>query len=153
MNLAVIVLAVLLVISGCVSYGMCWWYVEQNVEADFPDVEAMHVRQFVSEDELRAFLRQDKTNENEYVQGVYDCNEFAHDLMYAARAKGFDVWVYPHKWDWEEDGMWHVANCTRIGEYYWLIYPQADRIEKLAKWHGGAMPEMTHAPTVGDGLT
>lgn len=121
------ILLPLLVVTGCM---------EEPVQIVFADVDSPQLREFVSGDELWEFLRQDKTNENEYVEGVYDCNEFAHDLMLAARAKGFDVWVYPHKWKQKENGKWHAACCTRIGGWYWIIYPQADKAERLVKWHG-----------------
>ena len=125
-------LVVLLLAGSCIHLHPC----------DFPDVEPMEVRPFASEEELREFLRQDKTNENEYIRGVYDCNEFSHDLMYAAREKGFDMWVYPHKDGWQENGRWHAANCTRIGKWYWHIEPQTDHIKQIVAWHGDETYEM-----------
>lgn len=91
---------------------------------NFPDVEPLKVRQFISERELKEFLSQDKIDKRKYVATTYDCDDFAFDLTQAARRKGYDVW--PHLT--RASGSWHCMNCTLIGNIFYVIEPQNDKI-------------------------
>ncbi|MBE0415079.1 MAG: hypothetical protein IBX36_00855 [Dehalococcoidia bacterium] len=73
--------------------------------------------------ELMRFLRQDKTDENEYVDGVYTCTNFAADLDNNAEAKGFRAaYVYIEY----RDGAHAIVAFETVDEGLKFIEPQFD---------------------------
>ncbi|HID17819.1 TPA: hypothetical protein EYP26_05960 [Candidatus Bathyarchaeota archaeon] len=83
-------------------------------------------------EELKAFLAADRTDEREFVEGVYDCKSFARDLRSAAKAQGlnlsyaivdFEYWHF----GWERGG--HIMNGAWLADGGWAwIEPQGDDV-------------------------
>ena len=52
-------------------------------------------RDFNSLDELKVFLKEDKTNEHAYNFGTFDCEQFSQTLIQNAEEKGLRLYLYP----------------------------------------------------------
>jgi len=77
-------------------------------------------RQFYDVAEMESFLRSDDTDQQAYVPDTHDCEDFAFDLVEAARLKGYTVFIQV-----ELDDA-HVLNSTIIGNDIYFIEPQTD---------------------------
>jgi hypothetical protein len=89
-------------------------------EADYWEGKA-HPRQFTSVDELKAWLAANDINEREYIPDIYDCDNFAQDLMIAALEDGYLV----------STELWscHMLNSTIIGNDVYTIEPMTDGVQ------------------------
>ena len=73
--------------------------------------------------ELKRFLREDNTDENEYVDGVYTCSNFAADLNNNAEEKGFRAaYVYIEY----PDAAHSLAAFETVDRGLVFIEPQSD---------------------------
>ena len=79
------------------------------------------LRHFNSLDELQAWLAEDDTNQMEYCE-EFNCIDFALQLQERALADGYilSTEVLPVAYHW--------ANIAVIGDVYYVIEPQDDRI-------------------------
>ena len=94
--------------------------------------------------ELMRFLRQDKTDENDYVEGVYTCTNFAADLDNNAEAKGFRAaYVYIEY----RDGAHAIVAFETVDEGLKFIEPRFDKVVEVrmgisyAQANGFAKPD------------
>jgi peptidoglycan hydrolase CwlO-like protein len=70
-------------------------------------------------EELKAFLKEDKTENNRYIRNEYDCSEFSRDVHNNAEAAGIraaEVQV-----QWESDRYGHALNAF-LTKDYGLVY-------------------------------
>ena len=70
-------------------------------------------------EELKAFLKEDKTEDNDYILNEYDCSEFSKDVHNNAEAAGIraaEVQV-----QWSNDRYGHALNAF-LTEDYGLVY-------------------------------
>jgi hypothetical protein len=78
------------------------------------------VREFQSLDELKAWLAKDKTNEHEYIPTLYDCDDFALDLVKDALDDGYQIFAVPL--------LNHIFCCAFIGNDIYYIEPRTDDV-------------------------
>jgi len=90
------------------------------LEQEVIDVTCPDLYYFSTEKELVYFLAQDKTNENEFVETTYDCDDFSFDLVNNAKTKGYII----HPEVLIEQG--HMICWTLVGNKVYLIEPQTD---------------------------
>jgi len=87
----------------------------------YPEV---NLRPFADKGELREWLRQDKTNELEYIYKRYDCDDFAVALSIAAAEDGYYLGI--------KGSLRHLQNFTIIDGKMYKVEPQTDEI---IYWH------------------
>jgi hypothetical protein len=80
-----------------------------------------HFREFSSVKELKDWLTANDVNEMEYIPEIYDCDDFARDLMLDALSDGYLV----------STELWscHMLNSTIIGNKVYTIEPQTDEVQ------------------------
>lgn len=89
-------------------------------------------------DELRRFIRDDKTNEYRYISEYYDCDDYSFRLMGMIHsiewgALPFGI-ILVNKRDWIKDPTGkklfpHAMNCFIDSKQdFWLIEPQNDQV-------------------------
>jgi hypothetical protein len=83
------------------------------------------LRDFRNEDELRLWLSQDGTDSNEYVTNLFDCDDFSRMLQARAYEDGYAISIALVT---QGDGDWHFINGCFIGNKFYYIDPQKDRI-------------------------
>jgi hypothetical protein len=76
-------------------------------------------------DELNAFLAQDHTNWNTYVEGKYTCVNYALDLVSNAEERGINAWIVAVMFQDSDIGHAFVAFNTSDFGIVW-IEPQSD---------------------------
>ncbi|MBA7716833.1 hypothetical protein ES703_125914 [subsurface metagenome] len=86
---------------------------------------AADVREFSSVEELKEWLAQDDTDEIPFVEGTFDCDDFARTLFYRAFYDGYIIGYYTH-------GT-HARNICFIGEDFYSIEPSYDGVYYLGK--------------------
>lgn len=108
-------------------------------------VKVEDLREFNSLPELQGWLVKNTVSENEYILDIYDCEDFAIDLVRDARKDGYEIFVLGMNWistftyidisecdaivTAREVGSWiDVKGIHKIesGHYYWNIH--ADRL-------------------------
>lgn len=97
---------------------------EVEVIKEVPIYSGVNLRPFADKGELREWLRQDKTNELEYIFKRFDCDDFAVTLAIAAAEDGFLLGI--------RGSLRHVQNFTIIDGKMYKVEPQTDDI---IFWH------------------
>lgn len=86
-------------------------------------------RDFNSFEELRLWLKDNSVSEKEYIPTTFDCEDFAALTQKQAFQDGY---IINMELDWEGvyhgDGKPHMLCSTKIGNYFYIIEPQTDRI-------------------------
>jgi len=126
--LAVSLLALVVLTSGCATVG---GQVREPYTYSSETYNASGVSP-ATDQEVLDFLAQDTTDENHWIEGVYECGHFAADLWWNAYTQGLEacmVWVTY----WEqgkEQVHWLVEFHIEVEtQSYWLwIDPQSDKI-------------------------
>lgn len=90
--------------------------VEKIVEIDVP----MEVKPFKTLFELYVWLERNKINENVYIIDDYDCDDYAIDLVRAARKDGYEIFICATDL--------HMFNMVFINEAWYFIEPQTDEV-------------------------
>jgi len=92
---------------------------------------------------LARFLYEDRTDNNQYIKGSYECEEFALDLQKAAYRKGYflSVQIVTAKlmekyygWEWSyPKAMTHACNLAFVIDEnaFYIVEPQTDQIAFL----------------------
>lgn len=76
-----------------------------------------------TQDEVLAFLALDKTDENDYVQDQYMCEQFAADLWWNAYSEGIEGCIV---WAYVSPGQFHsVVKLNTTSGWLW-VEPQLD---------------------------
>lgn len=78
------------------------------------------LKEFSTESDLRLFLFKDNTNKQTYVEGKFDCNDFALMLSENARKQGYRIYMVFDKT--------HVLNVAFVKGLAYGIEPQTDEI-------------------------
>ena len=90
---------------------------------------------------LKTFLREDRTNQHPYVEGSYECEEFALDLQKAAYKKGFFLSVQysivvleEQGWRYKKTTEAHVCNLAFVIDEnaFYIVEAQTDGIAFLS---------------------
>ena len=79
-------------------------------------------QEWQSETELRAWLKQDLTDEREYQVDVYDCENFAMDLALSAAQDGYYIGLRATLFN----KQWHMDNFAVVSNHVYKINPQND---------------------------
>lgn len=80
-------------------------------------------REFESVHELRQWLEADNTSEQQWIFDVYDCDDFARDLVKAAYQDNYLMGIYVDDFC---NHTSHLMCTTIIGNGIWAIEPQTD---------------------------
>ena len=90
----------------------------------FPKFNVIHddFKEFKSVTELKMFLAFDNTDENEYINDTFDCDDFAIMLIENARERGYKIYGYG---DYTDNHMYCV---TKINGLWYFIEPQTDYV-------------------------
>jgi len=80
-------------------------------------------------EQLRIFLRDDRTNEKPYIEGVYVCSDYAIDLRMSARQAGWNLSVVFVWWKTRGYEFGHALNAVYLsdGGLVW-IEPEYDMV-------------------------
>ena len=120
--------ASLALMSGCVAAGA---QIRESYTYSSEIYDASRVSP-ATDQEVLDFLAQDTTDENLWIEGVYECGHFAADLWWNAYTQGleaFMVWVtYWEQGQEQVHGLveFHIEVETQS---YWLwVDPQSDKI-------------------------
>jgi len=92
---------------------------------------------------LARFLYEDRTDNNQYIKGSYECEEFALDLQKAAYKKGYFLSVQyvtvgllrQYGWEYQAPrAMTHVCNLAFVIDEnaFYIVEPQTDQIAFLS---------------------
>lgn len=90
------------------------------------------LREFESVNRLERWLEQNPVDYTIYIHqskdGPYygDCDDYAFELIKDARKDGYDLHFYPVKTS--KKGVSHAMCVAIIGNEYWFIEPQTDKI-------------------------
>ena len=96
----------------------------EALEVDWDRLEALGgYREFGSISELKQWLSNDQTSENEYIPDIYDCDDFTMDLTLAAIRDGRWIGLFA-----TDNGEAHLKNFTKIGNNIYEIEPQTDEV-------------------------
>jgi len=79
-------------------------------------------QEWQSATELRAWLKQDLTDERVYIIDTYDCENFAMDLAMAAAQDGYYIGLRALIMN----GQWHMDNFAVVGNHVYKINPAND---------------------------
>jgi hypothetical protein len=119
----VITLGFTVSLISCVSFGDM--VAERQVGAESPyftlTYNSTHTT-LVSRQTILDFIAHDKTDENEYVEDTYTCQQFAADLWWNAYNKGIEgciVWVYTNP------GFHAVVKFNATDGWLW-VDPETD---------------------------
>jgi len=66
---------------------------ERKLRIEESKVKVEDLREFYSLNELKDWLTKNKVNEHGYIEDVYDCDDFAIDLVRDARKDGYEIFV------------------------------------------------------------
>jgi len=91
----------------------------------YPIYPGVNLRPFADKEELREWLRQDKTNELEYIYKRYDCDDFQIALSIAAAEDGYFLGL--------KGALRHFMNFTVIDGEMYKIEPQTDELTYWGK--------------------
>lgn len=80
----------------------------------------LQTREFRSLGELKDWLAEDDTDTHTYIPTVYDCDDFALDLVHNALKDGFEIFAVPV--------CNHIFNCAFIGNEVYYIEPSTDKV-------------------------
>lgn len=101
-------------------------------------------------DELMRFLEEDKTNENEYVEGKYTCTNFAADLNKNAEDEGFRAaYVYIEYLD----GAHAIAAFETVDKGLVFIEPRYDKVVVVGKGISYSQANSFAEPAYDDTIT
>ena len=86
-------------------------------------------------DELRRFLKDDKTNEYRYISEFYDCDDFSFRLMGQIHCVEWGALPFGILWTVIQNGTdrskWvkHAVNCYIDKDLvFWIVEPQTDQV-------------------------
>lgn len=94
------------------------------LEAEWKKLEALGgYREFSSVQVLRQWLWDNPISGNQYIPGVYDCDDFAMDLTLAAIRSGRWIGLFA-----SDSGGGHLKNFAVITNSVYVIEPQTDEV-------------------------
>lgn len=120
--------ALLIVISGCVAAGA---QTREPYTYSSETYDASNVSP-ATEQEVLDFLAQDSTDRNVWQAEVYECGHFSADVWWNAYIQGLEacmVWVERIKWG-EEQLHWVVKFRVedKTGSYWLWVEPSSDEV-------------------------
>jgi hypothetical protein len=80
-------------------------------------------KNFPSLEALQDWLAEDDTDSREYIEGEFDCDDFALMLQQHAFEDGYKIDL-----QYSDNGDLHAMNSTIIGNYLYFIEPQSDEV-------------------------
>jgi len=80
-------------------------------------------KNFPSLEALQDWLAKDDTNSHEYIEGEFDCDDFALMLQQHAFEDGYKIDM-----QYSDNDDLHAMNSTIIGNYFYFIEPQNDEV-------------------------
>jgi len=99
------------------------------------------IREFKSLIELRGFLHADKTDEHEYQEITFDCDDYAITLCKNATNSGYWMFTYAvfetktvqllNNTSMTIESVAHMSCMTRICGKWYMVEPQADEIRTI----------------------
>ena len=93
-----------------------------KLQTDYAKI--VNMRDFNSLDELKSWLAEDTTDCLPYLEGIFDCDDFAHTLMLNAFLDGYIVGIFA-----TAD---HQLNICFVGDMVYLVEPQDDLVVFVA---------------------
>jgi hypothetical protein len=92
-----------------------------------------YVLRYPTFEELKQFLKDDKTNQHARIKGQYECMDFARDLKIHAAAAGWNVSFvvanFYMTWNGEKKGIGHAFNGVLLANNTMVwVEPQNDHI-------------------------
>ena len=85
-------------------------------------------KNFPSLKALKDWLAQDDTDSHEYIEGEFDCDDFALMLQQHAFEDGYKIDM-----QYSDNDDLHAMNSTIIGNYFYFIEPQSDRVTRVGR--------------------
>lgn len=80
-------------------------------------------KNFPSLEALQDWLAEDDTDSHEYIEGEFDCDDFALMLQQHAFEDGYKIDM-----QYSDNDDLHAMNSTIIGNYFYFIEPQNDEV-------------------------
>jgi len=80
---------------------------------------------FPSLEALQDWLAEDDTDSHEYIEGEFDCDDFALMLQQHAFEDGYKIDM-----QYSDNDDLHAMNSTIIGNYFYFIEPQNDKVTR-----------------------
>ncbi|MCW3134473.1 MAG: hypothetical protein N2V78_09125 [Methanophagales archaeon] len=71
---------------------------QEELDVEKSKMRVEDLREFSSVNELIAWLEKDPVSERNYIKDVYDCEDFAMDLVRNARNDGYEIFVLGMNW-------------------------------------------------------
>ncbi len=105
-------------------------YIEKPVEVEVvKKVEVVkevprQLNYFTSLEELKDWLKKDKTNTLVASYPNFDCDDYAYELQQRAIKDGY---IISTELDWK-NGEYHMLNSVRIGKGIYFVEPQDDTV-------------------------
>ena len=85
-------------------------------------------KNFPSSKALKDWLAEDDTDSREYIEGEFDCDDFALMLQQHAFEDGYKIDM-----QYSDNDDLHAMNSTIIGNYFYFIEPQSDRVTRIGR--------------------
>jgi len=82
-------------------------------------------KNFPSLEALQDWLAEDDTDSHEYIEGEFDCDDFALMLQQHAFEDGYKIDM-----QYSDNDDLHAMNSTIIGNYFYFIEPQKDEVTR-----------------------
>jgi hypothetical protein len=85
-------------------------------------------KNFPSLEALQDWLAEDDTDSREYIEGEFDCDDFALMLQQHAFDDGYKIDI-----QYSDNDDLHAMNSTIIGNYFYFIEPQNDEVTRVGR--------------------
>jgi hypothetical protein len=99
-------------------------YIEKPVEVEVVKEIPRQLNYFISLEELKDWLKKDKTNTLVASYPNFDCDDYAYELQQRAIKDGY---IISTELDWKEH-EYHMLNSVRIGKDIYFVEPQDDTV-------------------------
>jgi hypothetical protein len=99
-------------------------YIEKPVEVEVVKEVPRQLNYFTSLEELKDWLKKDKTNTLVASYPNFDCDDYAYELQQRAIKDGY---IISTELDWKKH-EYHMLNSVRIGKDIYFVEPQDDTV-------------------------
>ncbi len=99
-------------------------YIEKPVEVEVVKEIPRQLNYFISLEELKDWLKKDKTNTLVASYPNFDCDDYAYELQQRAIKDGY---IISTELDWKKH-EYHMLNSVRIGKDIYFVEPQDDTV-------------------------
>ncbi|MFW6173727.1 MAG: hypothetical protein ACOC5T_08285 [Elusimicrobiota bacterium] len=110
-------------------------FLQNDLESSYTKIDALKIQDEKTllnptKDQIIQFLRQDKTDEKEYIKGKYVCTHFSKQLIYNATLAGLNAHYVQIKFSDLNSGHAMVGFQT-LDSGFIFVEPQSDEIKDI----------------------